>query len=109
MRTQEPAGEALGAFGGVSCISSSDCFAVGGYIKANVSPALIERLRGSRWLIVRSPSPAGAALAELSSVACPSASECWAVGEQAKTQSATASRTLAERWNGTGWSIVPTP
>ena len=110
MNTVNPGpGMDLSGFGGVSCVSSSDCVAVGGDQKANRSPALIERLRGSTWKIIRSPDPAGAGLAALHGVACASARACWAVGGQAKSQFATSGRTLAERWNGTRWSIVPTP
>ena len=109
MHTPQPAGEASSLFGGVSCVTSSDCFAVGHYYKSNIGATLIERLRGSKWVIVRSPNPAGAGLAGLNGVACTSARACWAVGEQEKTLFVTPSRTLAERWNGTRWSIVATP
>jgi len=99
----------LSGFGGVSCVSPSDCFAVGTDQKAHVSPAFIEHLRGSTWKIVRSQNPSRAALAVLFGVACASARACWAVGGQARAQFAAPGKTLAERWNGTRWSIVPTP
>jgi hypothetical protein len=42
----------------------------------------------------------------LASVSCPSAMRCMAVG--ASTDATGGSRTLAERWDGTSWSIVAT-
>jgi len=42
----------------------------------------------------------------LSSVSCTSANECTAVGDG---QNNTEPQTLAERWDGTGWSIQTTP
>ena len=112
MRTQQASTFAAG-FDGVSCITSSGCFAVGRSFKTHFgsesSRALVERLRGSAWVIVRSPNPAGAGLVFLNGVACTSARACWAVGEHAKNLSGAPTRTLAERWNGTRWSIVPTP
>lgn len=112
MHTPQPVGSQAAGYRGVSCLSSSDCFAAGLYFKnlgSDVSSTLIERLRGSTWVIVRSPNPAGAGLADMHAVACASARACWAVGEQEKTPDVTPSRTPAERWNGTRWTIVPTP
>jgi hypothetical protein len=59
------------------------------------------------WAVQPSPTPAGALTAELSAVACGSARNCWAVGDYATTTSN--DFTLAEHWNGSGWSIVTTP
>jgi hypothetical protein len=109
MQVPQPAGKAAPAFTAVSCVTSSDCFAVGYSIRPRFWATLVERLQGSTWAIVKSPNPAGAGLAALGGVACMSARACWAVGERQKTPGAFTSRTLAERWNGTHWSIVPTP
>jgi hypothetical protein len=58
------------------------------------------------WSILPSPNPAGTNDAVLSAVACTSDSACMSVGNYAGSAG---SLTLAERWNGTSWSIVPTP
>ena len=44
----------------------------------------------------------------LSGVSCSSASACTAVGDYASNAEAP-EETLAERWNGTQWSLQPTP
>ncbi len=109
MRTLQPPGEASSLFGSITCITSSNCFAVGQYHTSSVGAILTERLQGSQWVIIKSPNPPGSGLADLQGVACTPARACWAVGGQEKILPATPDRTLAERWNGTSWSIVPTP
>src|SRR6266567_4135311 len=97
--TPSPAGG--GALNSVSCTSPSACTAVGGRADGTT---LAERWNGTRWSIqpTRNPSQGGATL---SGVSCMSASACTAVGgSNAFTPNA---RTLAERWNGTSWSIQP--
>ncbi len=42
----------------------------------------------------------------LASVACPDATDCWAVGDTWVGQVA---QTLIEHWDGTSWSITPSP
>src|SRR6266566_86126 len=99
--TPTPAGG--GALNSVSCTSPSACTAVGGRADGTT---LAERWNGTRWSIqpTTDPSQGGATL---SGVSCMSASACTAVGgSNAFTPNA---GTLAERWNGTGWSIQPTP
>src|SRR4029077_16069801 len=66
---------------------------------------LVERWNGTSWSIVASPNPAGADLAQLLAVTCPTASNCNAVG---LVFSFSAGITpLAEHWNGTSWKVVP--
>jgi hypothetical protein len=99
-------GSVISVLFGVSCVSSSDCFGVG-YV-AVVRPAtLVLRWQGSKWVLVKSPNPAGSADAQLQAASCVSERACWAVGSQARTGSG--GRTLAEHWNGRSWSIVGTP
>ncbi|MGO8686520.1 MAG: hypothetical protein ACLQT7_04930 [Candidatus Dormibacteria bacterium] len=56
------------------------------------------------WTLAASPNP-GTSSNTLAAVACPSATECWAVGQQTATGSEE-SQTLIEEWNGTAWSAV---
>jgi hypothetical protein len=42
----------------------------------------------------------------LSSVSCPTTTNCFAVGAYATTPGAD---TLVEQWNGTSWSMITTP
>ena len=78
----------------VTCVSSSDCTAVGGYDDAT----LIEHWDGTAWSIVSSPNTATLGpMDELTSVSCTSATDCTAVG-------------LASivHWDGTAWTLVST-
>jgi hypothetical protein len=68
---------------------------------------LAERWDGTAWTIRATPNPSGAQRSVLSAVSCASATACTAVGSY--TNSAGTQLTLAERWNGTGWTIQPTP
>jgi hypothetical protein len=82
---------------GVSCVSARACFAVGGFItSAGNRVALAERWDGRRWSIQRTAS-SNPGVGELSSVACTSPKQCFAVG------------TGAERWNGRRWSMQRLP
>jgi hypothetical protein len=89
----------------VSCATSASCFAVG----IDGVRTLIERWQGSKWVKANSPNPAGATSAELLAVFCLSSVACWAVGQSPAPGLRGPDRTLAEHWNGTRWSIVPTP
>jgi hypothetical protein len=74
---------------------------------------LTERWNGSTWTVVPSPSPrlpGGGAV--LTSVSCTSSTNCMAVGQtQVFTEPGgfTVLHPFAESWNGTSWSVVPTP
>ena len=106
--TPTPAGASGGSYlFGVSCVSASACTAVGQDYNATTGFTLAERWNGSKWSIEHAPSPTGATSSELDGVSCASASACTAVG-QSNPSNATGVM-LAERWNGTKWSIEPTP
>jgi hypothetical protein len=91
---------------GVTCVSPSDCWAVGHYDNDSAYQTLIERWDGTSWAIVSSPNTSATQYNVLSGVTCSSASDCWAVGSY--TQSGI-NQTLIERWDGTSWTIVPSP
>src|SRR5258708_15874476 len=94
---------------GVTCMSASECWAVGYYYNDNViSQTLIERWDGTLWTIVSSPNTSTTDYNSLSGVTCVSASECWAVGYYF-TGDNFIDQTLIERWDGTSWSIVSSP
>ena len=65
---------------GVSCSGPTFCVAVGSYGAANGLRTLIERWNGRAWTMTSSPTPQGAEIAQLTGVACPSATNCNAVG-----------------------------
>ena len=95
---------------GVSCTSSTACTAVGVFQTSKlVEEPLAERWNGTSWSIQEPPKPKGASFIVLYSVSCASSMECMAVGYFLNGSEKAVP--LAERWNGTSWSIQepPTP
>jgi hypothetical protein len=88
---------------GVSCASRRSCLAVG----RSGSTLLVERWDGTGWRLVRAPDPSHGQFSELVSVSCRASSGCVAVGDY--VNSAGADVTLADRWNGRKWTVLPTP
>src|SRR5439155_831432 len=91
----------------VTCVSASECWAVGHYYTGTAWQTLTERWDGSAWTIFSSPSTNATQTNFLNGVACVSASECWAVGYYYAPGSF--ANTLIERWDGTSWAIVSSP
>jgi len=107
-----PSASIDGDLSGVSCTSANDCTAVGYYVKSRSRTAwpLADRWDGRRWHIERTPVPTGAGNSkfedtELSAVSCSWRNACVAVG----LSFVNGSRSLAERWDGKRWSILPQP
>src|SRR5215467_13227659 len=80
-------------------------FAMGGTTAA-VTGASAAAAAASGWSIQHTPNPTGASFVPLQAVSCTSATACTAVGS---SSTSTTTVTLAERWNGTKWSIQHTP
>jgi hypothetical protein len=92
---------------GVSCPSAAVCIAVGGGFSPTTAPTVAERWNGSTWSVMTTANPTGAEASQLDAVSCTSASACDAAGYY--TNSSGKNRPLVEHWNGTRWSIQPTP
>src|SRR5579863_4771405 len=92
---------------GVSCQSATSCMAVGSASGANFNANLLaDRWNGVTWSVVPVPKPRGAQSGDLTSVSCTSPSACMAVGNWGNSH---VFAPLAERWNGTAWSVIPVP
>ena len=92
---------------GVSCTNPTACMAVGlDGSDPGADSALAEFWNGTTWSVAPSPSPAPDS--QLSGVSCPSAASCVAVGSQGNAQG-TVFLTLAESWNGSSWTVIPSP
>lgn len=91
-------------------LSDNNIWGIGAstYSYAPYSTTLIEHWDGAAWSIVPSPNP-GLARNELRGAVAISANDIWAVGLSANGDSDTLAQTLIEHWNGTRWSIVPSP
>jgi hypothetical protein len=104
-----PAGAIGGGLDGVSCTSARKCTAVGDADISGIgSETLAERWNGTRWAIQSSPSE-GTEGNPFAGVSCASATACTAVGIANEDPSTGAVSTLAEHWDGTAWTIQPTP
>jgi hypothetical protein len=90
---------------GVSCPSTTSCFAVGHYFDGSSTKTLVERWNGTNWSVIASPGSAAFGL-DLSRVSCASATSCLTVGFIA---GGTVFGALVEQWNGTSWSTVARP
>jgi hypothetical protein len=94
---------------GVSCAASAACAAVGVYSAGGRDVTLAESWNGRKWSVVPSPTPRSVT-AGLNGVSCPASAACTAVGGY-EIGPVTGGRdmTLVESWNGTRWSVVPSP
>jgi hypothetical protein len=101
-------GELTGGLVDVSGSSSSDVWAVGsqGQRSFNDTQIAVEHWNGSAWS--RSPAPDASFNDALFGVAAFSPANAWAVGGW-DTGGTGLNHTLIEHWNGSAWSIVPTP
>lgn len=90
---------------GVAATGSNDVWAVG-YRNGSGSQPLIEHWNGSAW--TTTPTPTLATGGVLNAVVALSPTNAWAVGYQTSASTG-AELTLAEHWNGSTWSVVPTP
>jgi hypothetical protein len=100
------------ALSGVAAVSPTLAWAVGGVAgPGNSWLTLIFRWNGSAWAQVPSPSPAGRGngTSELLAVAAVSPDDAWAVGKATTGPRSARWRTLIEHWNGTNWTVVPSP
>jgi hypothetical protein len=92
----------------VEAISAEDVWAAGHYSPDGVKTTpLLEHWDGVSWSIAPAPTPVGRQ-GSFGAVSAISASDVWAVGN-AFNRGSNRSETLAEHWDGTAWSIVPTP
>jgi hypothetical protein len=98
--------EPVGFFYGVSAVSTSDAWAVGGTSWWNPSQTLAEHWDGTSWTVVPTPIEGGSAL--FNAVAATSAANAWAVGEIGPGPGVPAAASpLIEHWDGSAWSAQP--
>jgi hypothetical protein len=94
---------------GIGVVSANDIWVVGfRYDAAATVGTLIEHWNGTSWSVVPSPNP-GYDSNVLYGIGVVSANDIWAVGNFYNTASDVYEQTLIEHWNGTSWSVVPSP
>jgi hypothetical protein len=94
------------ALRGVSCTAPSACTAVGTNTTKSPPTTLAVR-KTTAWQIQATPNPTGATESRLEDVSCVTATLCMAVGSY--LDGAGVRQPLAERWDGSEWTIVATP
>lgn len=99
-----PNGDFDNELSGVSCTTATNCMAVG----TEQGVTLAETWDGTTWSIVSSPDPVNSTGADFSGVSCTSPTGCIAVGSYGESKKVPL-QTLVETWNGTTWSITPSP
>jgi hypothetical protein len=100
IQTTPATSNGVGSLNAVSCTAANACIAVGSMGEVT----LAERWNGTALKIQPTPNPGGSQVA-LTGVSCTSASACTAVGRYFSGTGIW--QTLAERWNGSAWTIQP--
>jgi hypothetical protein len=86
----------LDELSGVSCLSATNCWAVGMRSGSHPGNLLEHYSAHTGWTVVDTPAPQG----ELSAVTCESSDgECWAVGSSSDSRSAIAFRLVGGAWH----------
>jgi hypothetical protein len=100
----QPSSGSQASLAGVTCVSATDCEAVGSYLTSDVEP-LAEKWDGTSWAVQPVPNPPGLTT-ELNAVTCLSGTFCVAVGANGLTTDV-----IADVWNGSNWSaaVLPKP
>lgn len=96
-----------GRLDGIAALSASNAWAVGTSMTTNSFAPLIIHWNGHQWARVRAAPVPGYIATELLGVAAVSPSDAWAVGQAENT--ANQVRTVTEHWNGSAWTLVPSP
>ncbi|HEY1914128.1 MAG TPA: hypothetical protein VGH27_01000 [Streptosporangiaceae bacterium] len=78
--TPNPKGSTVTQLTDVSCASTTRCVATGSQYKMHIPSSLSEVATGSSWSVKQPGSPSGSIESVLSSVSCPTTSDCTAVG-----------------------------
>ena len=92
----------------VAVVATNDVWAAGHYLdNTGIYRTLVEHWDGGSWVIVSSPN-AGNGDNALNAIAAASSNNIWAVGYQSSAPG-TASSTLVLHFDGTSWTVVPSP
>jgi hypothetical protein len=91
---------------GISADATNDVWAVG---TLSLGGTLIEHFDGTAWSVVPSPSPGNGQI-NLFGVTAIAPNDAWAVGFFVEALNGDRpQKTLTEHWDGTSWTVVPSP
>jgi hypothetical protein len=110
--TEAPPGG--GYLAGLACTSATDCWASGSTTGNDglASGILMEHWNGSAWTDASASVSGSTSPGILTGIACVNAAQCWAAGSAGTFNgggSAPPPKSLVEYWNGSSWSVQPTP
>jgi hypothetical protein len=92
----------------VDAVAANDVWAVGYYLNEfGIAQTLAQHWDGTQWSVVATPNSTNTQDNELLSVEAASPGDVWAVGYAIDNDGV--GRTLTQHWDGTSWSIVPSP
>lgn len=100
---------------GISAIGSNQIWAVGqryGRFDPYGDTTLTMRFNGKGWQQIQSPNPLSGNSSDqnwLTAVSAVSAKDVWAVGRYGNHDGGAYDQTLIEHWNGSRWTVVPSP
>jgi hypothetical protein len=96
-----------GSLNGVVAISATNVWAVG---SSPLSRTFVYHYDGTAWSVVPSADTSATDFDWLSSVSASSPTDIWAVGGwESSARGQTPAHPMIEHWNGTAWSVVPSP
>jgi len=102
---QKPAGVDNSELLGVACTAADACAAVGDSYGTGPDSPLAESFGGTKWSIASTQKAPGPLNSQMLGVSCASTTMCMAVGA-INVDTGTG---LAELWNGSTWTVTPTP
>jgi hypothetical protein len=102
---QGPKGDTVAFVLGVSCVSASNCVAVGAAGTSKTGAAAALSWNGKSWTALKVPAPAKGDTSDFEGVSCPKAGDCVAVGEGGPENTTKPSQ-LAGYWNGKSWQLA---
>jgi hypothetical protein len=99
-----------GELNGIACDTATFCAAVGDSYNTTNELALEEAFNGTQWTVAATSTAPPGPNSQLNSVSCAGTAFCAAVGYQEPNgDNFYGATTLAEMWNGSAWSYVPSP
>ncbi len=98
----------------ISAHGPGDVWIVGTYLDSanGRNETFSEHFNGTAWKVVRMPpvnSPNRNAFFQFNAINTNSPSDVWAVGDRGVIDMPSSQKTLIEHFNGTAWSLVPSP
>jgi hypothetical protein len=103
-------GPGSSSLSGIDAIADNDVWSVGYRTRRRTDQeeAFVEHWNGTQWSIVTTPRLPHSFVTFLSSVSGVASNDVWAVG-MSEQHAGLGARPLIEHWNGSVWSIVPSP